>query len=65
MIINCTLSTQQKPLTFQPLLSRFDHLNYNNVDQLVKKEMVDGMLCDEDSEPDRKCEACVRGKMKR
>ena len=44
---------------------RLGHLNYTYVNQLVKKEMVDGMNCDPDSQPKKECEACVLGKMQK
>ena len=41
---------------------RLRHLNYNNVDCLVKKELVHGMKYSNDSF-DKQCEACALGKM--
>ena len=43
----------------------YGHLNYNNVNLLTKKEMVDGMNCDAGTQPQQECEACVLGKMQK
>ena len=40
---------------------RLGHLNYTYVNQLVKKEMVDGLNCDGETQPQKECEACVLG----
>ena len=67
--VNVAESAQITTTSTSPSLEvwhcRFGHLNYNYVNQLVKKEMVDGMSYDTDSEPVKECEACVRGKMKK
>ena len=44
---------------------RLGHLNYTYVNQLVKKEMVDGLNCDVETQPQKECEACVLGKMQK
>lgn len=35
------------------------------MDQLVKKEMVDGLNCDVETQPQKECEACVLSKMQK
>ena len=44
---------------------RLGHLNYTYVNQLVKKEMVDGLKCEIETQPQKECEACVLGKMQK
>ena len=44
---------------------RLGHLNYAYINQLVKKEMIDGMNCDSDTQLQKECEACVHGKMQK
>ena len=44
---------------------RLGHLNYTYVNQLVKKEMVDGLNCDGETQPQKECDACVLGKMQK
>ena len=48
---------------------RLGHLYYTYVNQyvnqLVKKEMVDGLNCDVETQPQKECEACVLGKMQK
>ena len=41
---------------------RLGHLNFTYVNQLVKKEMVDGLNCDVETQPQKECEACILGK---
>ena len=45
--------------------NRLGHLNYNYMNQLMKKEMVDGMNCDSVTESQKECEGCVLGKMQK
>ena len=45
--------------------NRLGHLNYNYMNQLIKKEMVDGMNCDSVTESQKECEGCVLGKMQK
>ena len=35
------------------------------MNQLVKKEMVDGLNCDGETQPQKECKACVLGKMQK
>ena len=44
---------------------RLGHLNYTYMNQLMKKEMVDGMSYDADTQSQKECEACVLGKCRR
>ena len=44
---------------------RLGHLNYTYVNQLVKKEMVEGLKCEIETQPRKECEACVLGKMQK
>ena len=43
---------------------RFGHLNFDHIDKLAKKGLVDGMTVSKDS-LDQQCEACALGKMYR
>ena len=42
---------------------RLGHLNYTYMNQLMKKEMVDGLNYDSGTQTQKDCEACVLGKM--
>ena len=42
---------------------RLGHLNYTYMNQLIKKEMVDGLNYDSGTQTQKDCEACVLGKM--
>ncbi|PFX33126.1 Retrovirus-related Pol polyprotein from transposon TNT 1-94 [Stylophora pistillata] len=44
---------------------RLGHLNYTYMNQLMKKEMVDGLNCDIDTQSHEECEACILGKMQK
>ena len=44
---------------------RLGHLNYTYMNQLMKKEMVDGLNYDVDTQSQKECEACVLGKMQK
>ena len=44
---------------------RLGHLNYTYMNQLMKKEMVDGMNCASGTPTQKECEACVFGKMQK
>ena len=44
---------------------RLGHLNYTYMNQLMKKEMVDGMNYDSGTQTQKGCEACVLGKMQK
>ena len=44
---------------------RLGHLNYTYMNQLMKKEMVDGMNCASGTPTQKECEACVLGKMQK
>ena len=44
---------------------RLGHLNYTNMNQLIKKEMVDGMKYASGTQTQKECEACVLGKMQK
>ena len=44
---------------------RLGHLNYTYMNQLMKKEMVDGMNYDSGTQTQKDCEACVLGKMQK
>lgn len=59
------VSTTSTAPTLEDWHCRLGHLNYNYVNQLLTKEMVDGMSYDADSKPNKECEACLRGKMKK
>ncbi len=44
---------------------RLGHLNNSYVEQLSKKDMVDGMVHEASVYPEKDCEACILGKMQR
>ena len=44
---------------------RLGHLNYTYMNQLMKKEMVDGMNYASGTQTQKECEACVLGKMQK
>ena len=44
---------------------RLGHLNYTYMNQLMKKEMVDSLNYDVDTQSQKECEACVLGKMQK
>ena len=71
---NCTLSIPLSMLKFQHLTvqhrpevwhRRLGHLNYTYMNQLMEKEMVDGMNHDSGTQTQKDCEACVLGKMQK
>ena len=45
--------------------SRLGHLNYTYMNQLMKREMVDGVNYDASTQSQKECEACVLGKMQK
>ena len=60
---HASIATSTKP-NLGTCCCRFRHLNFDYIDKLVKKGLVDGMTVSKDNF-DQQCEACALGKMHR
>ena len=58
------VSTVSKEPTMRQWHCRYGHLNFDYVNQLMNKQLVEGLKCS-DTDFDKQCEACVLGKMKK
>ena len=59
------LSTMSSTLSLDIWHQRLGHLNHDYINQLKKKDLVDGLEIDENTPYEKNCESCALGKMHR
>ena len=51
------------PLDLSLWHKQLGHHNYDDIERMMSKYLVDGMVLDSDAKPDPICEPCLAGKM--